>query len=383
MASILSVDQLQSKDGSSIVVSGDVSFDLQNVQSFMEIPAGSQLQRPANVAAGTLRWNNDENNVEVYDGFTWRLLKKSRDFQRALTGSIITYDFGNEISYSGNGPKVYNYETYENSANLTGTTFSSSNGGIINFNGSSDYGSVSFPTSKLYPITAISMECWFKTTNETVAQTLIGLQNGIATNASYKLGITGTEWTGGIFTNGSYNALSVPYTSFPLDPNEWYQFVYTFSGTSFNVNFLANTTSGSNVLTNVSNVEDIAAGYTITGLGIPDGTTVVSKTTNTITISNPAAETYTGVSVRVTVPAGARLYVNGQVIGSNTLTGIIEYNENNSEVTFGTINRGNGTDTGKQEFLNGSIGLVRIYGKSLREGQVLTNLNSIRDRFLI
>lgn len=57
------------------------------------------------------------------------------------------------------------------------------------------------------------------------------------------------------------------------------------------------TTSGSNQLTNLASTVGIATGQLITGPGIPIGTTVSSIASNTVTMSNNAYATGTGVSV--------------------------------------------------------------------------------------
>jgi len=68
----------------------------------------------------------------------------------------------------------------------------------------------------------------------------------------------------------------------------------------------ASTTSGSNVLTNVTIATGTAAaGQTITGLGIPDGTTITNATTpGQLTISVNATATATGVTVQSTSRTG-------------------------------------------------------------------------------
>lgn len=382
MSSIINVNQIGSKNGT-LTVENNVVLDLQNVNSFFEIPSGSNLQRPTTPTEGAIRWNTNEKNPEVYDGYTWRSFKKVNDYQQAITGSVTTLDTGNDISYpESGGSKWYNYESYENRATLIGDpVFNTNNRGYFDFNGSSHYAIFYNPTDKLYPINAITQECWFKTSNSTLPQNLIGLQYGISTNASYKLGISGTAWYGGVNINGTFQEISVPFTSFPMDDNTWYQLAHTFTGSSFNVNTTGDITNGSTTITNVTDVSDIAAGYTIVGTGIPDNTTVVSKTTNTITISNAATSTFSNISFRVTVPAGQRIYINGQVIAAQSITGVIDYNENNSEITIGTINKGPGTDTGKTDYLNGSLAVVRIYTRSLKEGQILTNYNTIKSRY--
>lgn len=56
-------------------------------------------------------------------------------------------------------------------------------------------------------------------------------------------------------------------------------------------------TSGSTTISNVTNTIGIYVGYKLSGTGIPAGTTVVSKTANSVTMSNAATSTSTDVEV--------------------------------------------------------------------------------------
>lgn len=68
---------------------------------------------------------------------------------------------------------------------------------------------------------------------------------------------------------------------------------------SLNQTFTANTTNGQANLTNVTDFRNIAAGVSITGAGIPVGTTILSfsQSGGTITMSAQAQATATGVTV--------------------------------------------------------------------------------------
>lgn len=68
---------------------------------------------------------------------------------------------------------------------------------------------------------------------------------------------------------------------------------------SLNQTFTANTTNGQANLTNVTDFRNIAAGVTVTGAGIPVGTTILSfsQSGGTITMSAQAQATATGVTV--------------------------------------------------------------------------------------
>lgn len=59
----------------------------------------------------------------------------------------------------------------------------------------------------------------------------------------------------------------------------------------------ANSTIGSAVLTSVASMSGVAPGIVVTGSGIPSGTTIVSNTLTTITLSNSATSSVTGLSI--------------------------------------------------------------------------------------
>lgn len=67
----------------------------------------------------------------------------------------------------------------------------------------------------------------------------------------------------------------------------------------FSLNVTGNTTAGSTSMTGVNSTAGIIAGMPIVGEGIPTGTTVASKTSDTIVMSQAATATATGSSAKV------------------------------------------------------------------------------------
>jgi hypothetical protein len=88
-----------------------------------------------------------------------------------------------------------------------------------------------------------------------------------------------------------------------------------YNGTSFSLT--GNTTINSTSVTNISSTTNIIAGMTVTGTGIPANTTVVSKTSTSIIISNQATATGTAVSLSFTAPAN-----NTFIVTFNTGTSV-------------------------------------------------------------
>ena len=62
------------------------------------------------------------------------------------------------------------------------------------------------------------------------------------------------------------------------------------------------TTSGSTVVSDIEDTDDLAVGMTVTGTGIPTGAKVVQKTASTITLSAAATATTGNVSLNVFLP---------------------------------------------------------------------------------
>ena len=80
----------------------------------------------------------------------------------------------------------------------------------------------------------------------------------------------------------------------------------------------ANTTSGSNQLTNVGGASSLAVGQVVAAPGVPAGTTITAISGSTVTLSANATATATGVAVSAT-SAG----IGTTVSGSNAITGLV------------------------------------------------------------
>ena len=88
---------------------------------------------------------------------------------------------------------------------------------------------ITVPMTNLKPVSAITQECWFRTTNNNT-QVFIGSQYGNGSNNSYALWINGANgWAGGVNTTGTFNYQTQSTT---LLTNVWYHFVHTYDGTN-------------------------------------------------------------------------------------------------------------------------------------------------------
>jgi hypothetical protein len=134
--------------------------------------------------------------------------------------------------------------------------------------------------------------------DENVSSTLLPIGFNFVYN-----GTTYTQF--GVCTNGFISLGAIPTSSlFPLS-----------TGTSNNIisamgrdligrgSFLANRTNGSTIITiNPGDINQISIGDKVSGTGIPNGATVISKTATTVTISAAATSNGTGFHFRFSNP---------------------------------------------------------------------------------
>lgn len=104
----------------------------------IQLPVGTTAQRPGSPSVGQMRYNSTFKTVESYDGTSW---KYTPDIIR--NNLVLYLDAGEPSSYSGSGTSWNDLSGNGNNMTLTGSpTFSSSNGGVLQFNGSTQYGSL-------------------------------------------------------------------------------------------------------------------------------------------------------------------------------------------------------------------------------------------------
>jgi hypothetical protein len=103
----------------------------------IQLPVGSSAQRPVSATNGYLRFNDGLKVVEHFhsETSTWRYLP---DITRQ--GLIVHYDFGETNCYNGSGTNITDLSGVGNNGTLTNSpTYSTTDGGIITFNGSNHH----------------------------------------------------------------------------------------------------------------------------------------------------------------------------------------------------------------------------------------------------
>jgi hypothetical protein len=123
----------------------------------IQLPVGSSAQRPVSATNGYLRFNNGLKVVEHFhsETSTWRYLP---DITRQ--GLIVHYDFGETNCYNGSGTTITDLSGVSNNGTLTNSpTYSTTDGGIITFNGSNHYiyrGSVTNPPTTIFSMNVVA-----------------------------------------------------------------------------------------------------------------------------------------------------------------------------------------------------------------------------------
>jgi hypothetical protein len=133
------------------------NITLDSDTSALQLPVGSSAQRPLSPVNGYLRFNNGLKVVEHFhsETSTWRYLP---DITRQ--GLIVHYDFGETNCYNGSGTTITDLSGVGNNGTLTNSpTYSTTDGGIITFNGSNHYiyrGSVTNPPTTIFSMNVVA-----------------------------------------------------------------------------------------------------------------------------------------------------------------------------------------------------------------------------------
>jgi hypothetical protein len=77
-----------------------------------------------------------------------------------------------------------------------------------------------------------------------------------------------------------------------------------------------------------------------------------------------------------------KLYLDGVLLNSASITGSIQYDANNTRVLIGADDNGSGYNTGASYPHSGKLNQVRIYNRALSASEILQNYNAQKKRYL-
>jgi len=148
-----------------------------------------------------------------------------------VTDGLVFYvDAGNDNSYPGSGT---DWDDLSGSATATltnGPTYSSNNGGYIDFDGSNDY--VEVTGINVSALSAFTLEAWVYPTSSSADETVMGKWLGSLSNSSFLLywdvgTALGFDW---VAVNTSSNIYRIGTSTANGTVNSWNHVAATFSG---------------------------------------------------------------------------------------------------------------------------------------------------------
>lgn len=150
-----------------------------------------------------------------------------------VTDNLIAwYDASNAASYPGSGSTWFDLTTNNRDLSISGATYSATNGGIFDFDGSDDFMSYNADINQ-------SLKClsiWFNSDlpfNDQNLKALIDFDvnsnNGSFFLGTFTSGINGEDYT--LVTSGGLRISSV--TTTPSLANEWYNITINYNGSDY------------------------------------------------------------------------------------------------------------------------------------------------------
>jgi Concanavalin A-like lectin/glucanases superfamily len=182
--------------------------------------------------------------ITTFSSTSGLLMPRGDTFRRSVLenvvddGALIYFDFGNDLSYSGTGSFIRNLSEGKNNGEQAGGTYSSSQGGYIEFDGTTDGDGIRFKqtgTNELNPGTAnFTIGCWVNFDSEKLYSTgqevLFGAYNG---NAMFGLFFrTSSPYIKWFVRDGSANEATADILDvYTVVASKWYYVVGVREGT--------------------------------------------------------------------------------------------------------------------------------------------------------
>jgi hypothetical protein len=177
--------------------------------------------------------------IPILKHFMERDLGAFENINIAQLGLVLYLDAGNATSYSGSGSTWTDLSGNSNTATLTASpTYDSSNGGSLLFNGSTQWATITNPSTLRNQDFTVSI--WFKPATQSAAiKSLIDFDHGGSPTQGWVMqsedATTNKYWYFAYYTGTAFQPVGnfgagkgMQFTS-----SVWQNFVYTKSGTSF------------------------------------------------------------------------------------------------------------------------------------------------------
>ncbi|QPB08301.1 hypothetical protein [Synechococcus phage S-H9-2] len=112
------------------------NVDIENLETTITLTNYTDSTRPATPSVGTIIWNSDAGEVQVWNGDAWTNISKASATEIPVTqGLLVNLDAGNRNSYSGSGGTWFDLSGRGQDGAITNATWSTFGGGSFDFAG--------------------------------------------------------------------------------------------------------------------------------------------------------------------------------------------------------------------------------------------------------
>ena len=244
-------------DQFSPVLHGDYGLDSNVIQSLNPgdlLTFGGGINAGKLVKINTNSFGPDVLVVGIVDRYNvstgllyFRLVNYAFSFGSS-SSTILALDAGLITSYPGSGTVWYDLSGNSRNFTLTnGPVYSSTNSGVISFDGTNDYAELTYTL----PNNTITVMVWYYSGSWTTQSTLDSLiSNDGSTNSGMDIRKVGNDFQLIDWFNSS--ATSIGPTIGSISDNSWYLVVYTYDGTRYKT-YLNNTKTNDSSVTGPRN----------------------------------------------------------------------------------------------------------------------------------
>ena len=195
-----------------------------SANSISIIAPGTNADRPASPASGTLRFNTTTNSLDGYST-SWNSISQ---VPLVTSGLVLSLDAGNTVSYPGSGTTWTDLSGNSNNGTLTnGPTFTNTSGGVIVFDGIDDFVNLGTGYTSMQTQTP-TLGLWYKQTSITSYHGVCGWCTW-GTGGGFLIDSSGNNNTPTLnIGNGSWASQMASTSS--LGANTWAYVVGTYDG---------------------------------------------------------------------------------------------------------------------------------------------------------